>query len=162
MGWTQHNVPEAEIFQSLLQSFRAGHDAVASVKIPMKYFTTALYSLCAGACGSTTEYDAQEHRKGDGQEAGGPSFLEEWVSATRQKPSKAPKSCHKRKCYKAIPKSGILMSKGFGCPRSPGAAGSSSKTGMLEEHGQERKGVKLGLLQGWDSTWSLILLLLLL
>lgn len=40
----------------------------------------------------------------------------------------------------------------------------AAKLGYWKSTGerQERKGVKLGLLQGWDSTWSLILLLLLL
>lgn len=59
IGWIQHNGPDTEIFQGFLQSSGAGHDRLPSVTIPIKCFTSALYSLLAEACDSTAANPAQ-------------------------------------------------------------------------------------------------------
>lgn len=63
MGWPQHELPEAEIFQGFLQSFGAGQERVPSVNIFIQCFTSALYSPRAGARDSTTANQAGNTEK---------------------------------------------------------------------------------------------------
>lgn len=109
-----------------------------------------MYSLCAGACDNGERCSGTPRRTRSGgrwlaSKHAGRSFLEEWVTVTRHNPSKVPKSWHKMKCYKAIPK-GDWCAKGSDVQESRRC----SKTGMLEAHGWEagEKGSEAGIATG--------------